>query len=75
MFACIIFSGYILHILLSTKLFFVESFHATTCYSMYIILQQQWTPLHKAANNGHNEIVRVLISAGADVESREAVSS
>ena len=28
-----------------------------------------------AANNGHNEIVRVLISAGANVESREAVSS
>ena len=32
------------------------------------------TPLHHAADKGHNEIVSVLISAGADIESRDAVS-
>ena len=33
------------------------------------------TPLHKAANNGHTEIVKVLVEAGATVEATDVVSA
>ena len=34
----------------------------------------QWTPLHHAASEGHNEVVGSLISAGAETEARTEVS-
>jgi ankyrin repeat protein len=34
-----------------------------------------WTPLHIAAEEGHEEIARVLLDAGAEVDDKEAFSS
>ena len=40
----------------------------------YNIFQNQWTALHKAAENGHVEVVKVLLDAGADVNAVVKVS-
>ena len=32
------------------------------------------TPLHKAAENGHLKIVEILLSKGAELDSRDKVS-
>ncbi|KAI8514415.1 hypothetical protein Bbelb_087390 [Branchiostoma belcheri] len=34
---------------------------------------RQWTPLHRAARNGHHETVSVLLTAGADVNTRDDI--
>ena len=34
---------------------------------MTFVLQDGWSPLHKASINGHLEIVKTLIEAGANV--------
>jgi len=39
-----------------------------------IYLQDGWTPLHQAAHNGHIEVVRHLLSSGADVNKATKVS-
>jgi len=37
-------------------------------------LQDCWTPLHRAAYSGHIEVVRHLVSSGADVNKADNVS-
>ena len=37
--------------------------------------QMDLTPLHKAAEVGHADVIRTLISAGADVNAKEKVAS
>ena len=37
-------------------------------------VQNQWTPLHLAAQNGHVEVVETLIKSGADISVVEKVS-
>ena len=37
-------------------------------------LQDGQTPLHRAAENGHIEVVRHLVSSGADVNKADEVS-
>ena len=44
------------------------------CLSPYLIyLQDSWTPLMYAARDGHTNIVRELLEAGADTERRDVV--
>ena len=38
-------------------------------------MQEQWTPLHLAAYNGHNLTVETLIKCGAKVNAVEVVSN
>ena len=37
-------------------------------------MQDEWTPLHLAAQNGHVEVVDTLIKSGADISVVEKVS-
>ena len=41
---------------------------------MFLLLQEQSTPLILAADEGHSEVVSILIRAGADIEARGDVS-
>ena len=36
-------------------------------------IQDQWTPLHIASQNGHSSTVETLINAGADIDAAEMV--
>ena len=38
------------------------------------LVQQQATPLHVAAQDGHSEVVSALLAAGADIEAKTMVS-
>ena len=40
---------------------------------MYIY-QNRWTPLHKAAHEGHIDVMKVLVAEGADIEAKDGVS-
>ena len=42
-------------------------------YLYYI--QDSWTPLHEAAQNGHTAIVQLLLNAGADKDTKDMVST
>jgi ankyrin repeat protein len=39
------------------------------------LLQDGWTPLHRACERGHAEVVTVLLSAGARTEAQRQVRS
>ena len=41
---------------------------------VFTYLQDGWTPLYTAAYSGHIEVVRHLLSSGADVNKAEKVS-
>ena len=41
---------------------------------MYMMVQYEYTPLHKAAANGRTEIASLLIGNGADIHSKDGVS-
>ena len=36
-------------------------------------MQRGWTPLHIACDNGHKEMMEVLLERGADMEARDKV--
>ena len=39
--------------------------------SVYLYAQMQYTPLHDAADKGHEAVTRALVEAGADVNAKE----
>ena len=39
------------------------------------MIQSGWTPLHKAAEGGYLQVVKFLLSIGAELDSRTQVSS
>ena len=41
---------------------------------MFLLSQEQNTPLILAADEGHNDVVNTLIRVGADIEARNDVS-
>ena len=49
----------------------VTFFHS--CLSLFLYLQGGWTPLHLACIYGHEKIVEMLVTAGADVEVKDMV--
>ena len=53
-------------------------FMTNTCkvvIKMYVhVLQYGSTPLHKAANSGHNKAIDILMAAGATVDAKDRVS-
>ena len=51
----------------------------SVCITHHVILfcitiQDQWTPLHNASQEGHSSTVEILIKAGADVNAVGVVS-
>jgi ankyrin repeat protein len=44
----------------------------TLCH-MRVLLQDGWTPLYRAAKNGFDKVVDVLVAAGADVNVADKV--
>ena len=46
-------------------------FHS--CLSLFLYLQGGWTPLHWASSMGHEKIVEMLVTAGADVKVKDEV--
>ena len=40
-----------------------------------VILQRRWTPLHRAAYEGVDEIINYLLSKGADMYKQDLVCS
>ena len=51
--------------------------HDTAFFNViYLFIQQKhWTALHSASNNGHAEVVGVLLAAKATVNTQDKVSS
>ena len=41
------------------------------CYSNS---QSQWTPLHHASSSGHVDVVKLLLTQGAEIDSKNEVS-
>ena len=39
----------------------------------FVHAQDGWTPLHKAASNGHVEIAQMLMDKGANIEATDEV--
>ena len=37
------------------------------------VVQHGWTPLHFAADNGHEAVIKALVAAKADVRAKERV--
>ena len=37
------------------------------------MLQDDWTPVHVASQNGHTEVLRMLYEAGADIQAQTMV--
>ena len=60
----------------------VMRIHTVYAYILNFILialpnyytQHGWTPLYNAANRGHSQVVQLLLSKGADVDSTDHVS-
>ena len=44
-----------------------------TLCRMRVVLQDGWTPLYRAAKNGYDKVVDVLMAAGADVNVADKV--
>ena len=42
---------------------------------MTYIYQSLRTPLHKAAHEGHTDVMKVLLAAGANIEAKDGVSA
>ena len=40
---------------------------------LFSSLQSECTPLHYAAENGHTEVVSLLLEKGADIEAKDPV--
>ena len=58
-----------------TEIYIVFLLSCAACVSIVIIIMQGYrTPLHYAANMGHNESVALLVSNGADVNVKDNVS-
>ena len=61
---------------------YVMCIHTVYIYILKFILialpnyytQHGWTPLYNAANRGHSQVVQLLLSKGADVDSTDHVS-
>ena len=47
--------------------------HAYTI--VFITMQQQWTALHLAVQDGHDSVVEILIKYGAEVNAAEVVNN
>ena len=47
----------------------------THTYNCFITMQQQWTALHLAAQDGHDSVVEILIKYGAEVNAAEVVNN
>ena len=47
----------------------------TYLISCMYIYQNHWTPLHKAAHEGHTDVMKVILAAGANIEAKDGVSA
>ena len=65
-------SGYRIHVFLQTN---ILSYMKLNEVLMGFVSQNGWSPLHKASQEGHLDVVKTLLEAGAYINQADKVSS